>query len=119
MNAQTLVPVYTEPVTDRQRIERHLKDDPNREDLLKVIECESSFNLNAHNASDPNTGSYGLAQFQLGTYAHFAPKIGLEGIIDANNIAGNWQDQLKVMQYMFSEGLQHHWTCSKLTGIIN
>jgi hypothetical protein len=79
------------------------------EEMYKTIKCESSFNPKAWNKNDPNGGSKGICQFQPGTFAYYSKLAGIE-----NGDIWNVDHQLQTMAYMFSKGLQNHWSCYKM-----
>lgn len=72
---------------------------------LGVARCESGFNPIAINSKDPDGGSFGLYQFQLGTWNHFRTKYGIgDEIFNADN-------QIEVAIRMMSDGYYSRWTC--------
>ena len=71
--------------------------------MVAVVRCESNFNPLAHNKSDPNTGSYGIAQFQLNTF-YKNTKFENPDIWNANQ-------QLETMAQMWAIGEQGQWSC--------
>lgn len=77
-------------------------------ELSVVASCESSFNVNAHNPNDPDSGSYGLFQFQRNTFKLFSEELGKE--MDIHNP----EDQIELAAYAFSKGYQSHWTCWRI-----
>lgn len=76
------------------------------ETMTKVLDCESSFNPGAYNATDGHGGSRGIAQFQTTTFDTFAVKAGL---IDPN--VWSAEDSIHVMAYMFSIDKATAWSC--------
>lgn len=90
--------------------ERHGAD---AEQMMAVAICESGLNPEALNKNDPGTGSKGLFQFQDGTFYGHAAQMG----IDLPDI---WNDtqQIELAAWMFGRGLQFHWTCARMIGII-
>jgi soluble lytic murein transglycosylase-like protein len=76
------------------------------EKLLLIAKCESGFNQKA-------IGDHGLAigifQFHQQTWDSFSQKMGEELDIHSAN------DQAKLASWAFKNGLQSHWTCSKIT----
>lgn len=79
------------------------------EPLLVVSKCESSFNPQAINRNDPNGGSKGLMQFQQATFTTYATILQIP-VPDIWNV----EQQAQVSAYMFSQGLQSQWACSRL-----
>lgn len=77
-------------------------------EMYVVAKCESGFDPKAHNPADPNSGSYGIYQYQLGTFKSFAEEMGRE--MDVHDP----YDQIEVTAWAFSQGLQNHWTCYKM-----
>lgn len=77
-------------------------------DMITVMNCESGGNPKAYNGNDPNGGSFGLFQYQIGTFKGWAKELGEERDI--------WdvEAQIRLTAYAFSKGRQFHWTCSKL-----
>jgi len=67
------------------------------DDLVRVINCESSFNINAKN---PYSTASGIAQFIDSTWEHYC-----EGDKDSP------KNQLRCMGLMWSKGYQSHWEC--------
>jgi len=79
-----------------------------RDTIKKLIKCESSGNIYAHNEDDPNGGSFGILQYQIPTFQHFCvKKYGL------NNDIWNPDIQIECCAKMLSEGLINHWTCGR------
>ena len=100
MSAQELVDFYAD------------KWNVPREDLHKVVKCESNYRADAVNWSDSHKlskGSHGIAQFSQQTFEQYAKEMGREYTNPYNP-----KEALDVMGYMFSKGKQGHWTCSKL-----
>ena len=77
--------------------------------ILKIGECESSFNPKAHNTSDPNGGSRGVFQFQERTFYDYAKKYN----IDNPDIWNPFQ-QINLAIYMIRDGKIGLWSCSKM-----
>jgi hypothetical protein len=98
-------PVLT--IEERIRLEAK-KNNVDADSMIRVMNCESSGNPNAINHGDAEiTGkpSYGLFQFQPGTFYGWAKIIGETGdIMDVDA-------QIRVAAWAFSEGLQYHWSC--------
>lgn len=78
------------------------------DDLHKTIDCESGWNPKALNASDPEGGSRGIAQFQPSTFARFSTELGIE-----NPDIWNPYQAIEIMAYMFSIGQANRWSCFK------
>jgi len=78
------------------------------DDMRYVINCESGWNINAINSTDPNGGSFGILQFQKETFRHFSSVLGIDDA-DINNPF----QQIEVASYMWGNGLQNHWSCFK------
>ena len=79
---------------------------------LAVANCESRFNKDAWNKSDPNDGSKGVFQFQDKTFYGFAKIYNIEN----PNIWNPFQ-QINLAIYMMKDGLSYHWACyNKLYG---
>jgi soluble lytic murein transglycosylase-like protein len=78
----------------------------NEKDLTDVIRCESNFNPQAINKSDPNGGSHGISQFQTATFNSWSVKAGIE-----NGDPYNPDNAIQTMAYMFSKGQQSQWSC--------
>lgn len=74
-----------------------------------TIDCESQYNVRAHNKSDPYGGAFGVAQFLTPTFNKYAPLAGVE-----NPDIHNPEHQLQTMAYMFSIGEAKQWTCFRL-----
>jgi soluble lytic murein transglycosylase-like protein len=74
--------------------------------LRGTIKCESGFNPNAHNKSDPQGGAKGIAQYLQPTFNGFVRESGFTDmdVWDA-------EDSIKLTAWAFSRGYQHHWTC--------
>jgi len=72
----------------------------NYEELYKVVECESNWNVNA--VGDDGR-SFGLAQFLKTTFEE-----------ECNGDYYNSYDQLKCMGEMWDRGMQRRWTCYRL-----
>lgn len=75
------------------------------EDLIKVANCESGFNEDAHNKKDPNGGSFSFMQFQLPTFNSYAKKIGIDNPDIKNKV-----HVAETSSYMFSIGEGKQWT---------
>lgn len=73
----------------------------NEAQLLRVAQCESKFNLHAHNPS----GATGLFQFLPSTWRAWYPRAGAGGDIYSAN------DQARTAAYMFSVGEAGQWSC--------
>lgn len=71
--------------------------------MVATVRCESGFNPNAHNKSDPNGGSYGISQFQWNTFYKNA-KFENPDITDS-------RQQLETMAQMWARGQQGQWSC--------
>lgn len=76
----------------------------NYSELLAVINCESGFD----NSARGKAGEIGLAQFMPATWEFFNKLRGTK--LDITNP----YDQISMIVWSFSEGLQNHWTCYKL-----
>lgn len=74
----------------------------NRDQLIRVMYCESGARTNASNPS----GASGLFQFMPGTFKGNAKRINL---VDAN--IWNGEHQTQVAAYMFSIGQARQWSC--------
>ena len=80
-------------------------------DMHRVVSCESSYNYKAVNWQDSHRlskGSHGVAQYSKQTMLEYAKKMGKD-----YNDPYNPEQALDVMGYMFSKGLQYHWSCYK------
>ena len=80
-------------------------------DMHRVVACESSYNYRAVNWNDSHKlskGSHGVAQFSRQTLESYAKQMGKD-----YNDPYNPEQALDVMGYMFSKGLQYHWSCYK------
>lgn len=68
--------------------------------FMSTIRCESNF---YHEGVFGSHGEYGIAQFKRQTFYYYCP-------------TGDWYDpysQIGCMSYMWSIGLNFHWTCYK------
>lgn len=76
-----------------------------QEQLYGTIKCESNFNPDAYNKSDPQGGAKGIAQFLPPTFRRMSKEAGLT--LDV------WkaEDSIHLMAFGFSKGYQHEWTC--------
>lgn len=77
--------------------------------MHKVVACESTYNYRAVNWSDSHKlskGSHGVGQFSKETFAQYAMQMGKD-----YDDPYNPEQALDVMGYMFSKGLQRHWSC--------
>lgn len=81
----------------------------NGEDLKKVIQCESSYKVEA--VGDGGRAR-NLLQFHKPTFDLYSKKFGEE--LDYNS----GYDQIKLASWMWSKGLQYHWSCARIVGII-
>lgn len=82
--------------------------------VYDVIDCESSWNPNAHNSEDSHAsskGSHGLAQFSRDTIRHYGKEIGIN-----NADPYNPDHALQVMLYMWSKGQARQWSCARHLG---
>ena len=70
--------------------------------LYEVIQCESNWK---ETAVGDHGLAYGLAQFHEPTFDMFSKQMGME--LDYKSP----KDQILVMAWAFSKGLEHHWTC--------
>lgn len=77
--------------------------------LEKVMQCESN---GVQNIWGDKNHAYGVYQYWQGTWDTFSKEFGEK--LDRNSE----QDQIKLTAWAFSKGLQTHWTCSYLTGIL-
>jgi len=78
--------------------------------LVSVAECES--NLKHTNIYGDGGAAYGLYQYHKGTFDSFTKSSGL---------AGDYKDresQIQLTAWAFTKGLETHWTCARLVGII-
>ena len=73
--------------------------------MLKIGQCESGFDENAWNKSDPNGGSHGYMQFQTSTFYSYAKKLNIENPDIKDKV-----QQAQVSAYMFSIGEGKQWT---------
>lgn len=96
----TLVSIYIDQTASKMGL---------TDDFKSTLECESSLNPEAFNKNDPNGGSKGVAQFQDSTFAYYAKQMG-----KVNADVWNYKDSIDVAAYMFSKGLQNHWSCYKI-----
>ena len=88
------------------------KEGVNVQNALAVASCESRFNKDAWNKSDPNDGSKGIFQFQDKTFYGFSKKYNIE----SPDIWNPFQ-QINLAIYMMKDGLSYHWSCyNKLYG---
>lgn len=77
--------------------------------LVKTMQCESGFRYDAVNMADSHKlskGSWGAAQFSKETFKHYAKEMG-----EYYDDPMNPYQAFDVAGYMFSNGLQHNWTC--------
>lgn len=70
--------------------------------LLRIANCESTFNPRAYNPS----GATGLFQYKPATWASFSDRAGYSGASIYNVTA-----QANVTAWAFSNGLAYHWEC--------
>lgn len=80
--------------------------------MVKIANCESEFNITAHNKQDPEGGSIGLFQFQPSTFERYSKELGETLDIWSYN------DQAKVTAYMISKGQIGQWSCAKITRVL-
>lgn len=79
--------------------------------MSDVVECESGYKVTAFNGKDPNGGSYGVSQFQKGTFDWFTREMGIRDYDYRNPL-----HQLEVMAWAFDQGYASHWSCFKKLG---
>ncbi len=86
----------------------------NADVLKKVATCESTMNPQAVNYNDGGIGkhSIGILQFQESTFNSYSKKMGEE--LDYHSS----YDQVKVADYMVSQGQLRQWSCSRILGLI-
>ena len=85
----------------------------NEKEMRLVMNCESGGNPKAFNPHDPNSGSYGLFQYQKSTFEQFAKEIGeVRDIWDV-------EAQVRLTAYAFARGRQSHWSCYKKLSTFN
>lgn len=82
--------------------------------LGKIAQCESSTRMDIIHYNDGSKGShsYYLFQFKIGTWEHFTKMMGEDLNIDSA------YDQIKVANFMVSNGYAFHWSCAKITKVI-
>lgn len=72
--------------------------------MVAVAKCESGLR---HDGIYGDGGrAYGVAQFHRPTFEHFKVKAGMPELQYEK-----FEDQIILMAWMFSNGLQFHWTC--------
>lgn len=101
--AQETAPIAVVSLTTREEMEGYiLRESPEQgERIIKVIECESSFN---NEAIGDNGNSYGLIQIHRPSH----PELSLETI-------KNVQWELDYIISEFKAGNQNQWSCYRLT----
>ncbi len=75
------------------------------ERMAKIVKCESGYNLNKHNYSDPHGGSYGLFQINK-PWAKTAQQMGLD-IMKPD-------DNFKFAKVILDKQGLNAWSCNKL-----
>lgn len=76
--------------------------------MLYVANCESGFNPNAWNKSDPNGGSKGIFQYQTATFYN-----NIRSVLPASASADIWnaEQQIELTAFLFSKGKMTLWSC--------
>lgn len=99
-------------LSPKELIVKYAKDyDVDPDVLLAVALCESGikqFKADGsviHNPHDPNSGSWGIFQFQEATFFGWAKERGLD--YDINSTV----DQVEMTAWAFSQGRASHWSC--------
>jgi soluble lytic murein transglycosylase-like protein len=77
----------------------------NYDELYNVIQCESNWN---HRAVGDSGLAFSLAQFHKQTFNSFKEMAKMD--LDYYNPF----DQIELMVWSFSKGLQNHWTCHRI-----
>src|SRR3989344_576616 len=97
------------PVEMRMLVEEELRGHPHKEEILKVIECESGFDhLTQSQHKDPKgpnglENSWGLVQINL----DYNPKVNLGEAMD-------WKFSIEFIKKHFQEGNKEMWSCWKI-----
>jgi len=79
-----------------------------KDEMYRVMFCESRGDPFAWNKNDPNNGSKGLFQYQDRTFYYYAGKIGIE-----NPDIWDIEQQIKLTAWLFSQNKQSLWSCWK------
>ena len=78
--------------------------------MLKVAECESGYNPEAHNKNDPNGGSFGIYQYQIKTfYGSF--NSASKSLSFTEPDINNPHQQVELTAYLFARGKMGLWSC--------
>ena len=82
-------------------------------DMLRVAKCESDL-LQTKNGVivKGQAGELGIFQYMPSTFKWFSQMLGEELNINSK------YDQIRLTAFAFSKGLQRHWTCSRIVGIL-
>lgn len=107
----------TEPeviLTPKESIQFYaLKYGANKDELLKVANCESRFDPNAihYNDGGKNKHSVGIFQYQESTFNR------MEKVMGEDLDYYSWSDQVRLTAYMFANHpeVKTEWTCYRIT----
>lgn len=97
--------------TDRQELDDLVNQSEYPAIFTKLIGCESQWQNIARMDSN-HQFSYGILQFQKGTWEQFAP------LAHVSSTPMNPQGALEVASYMISHGELDRWSCAKITNLI-
>lgn len=102
------------PLTIEDIIKEYAEDyGVNPDVLLAVGMCESSLlqyrkdGSVVHNAADPNSGSWGIFQYQTKTWNGWVKERGIKADINNTN------DQIQMTAWAFGKNYQNNWSCYK------
>jgi soluble lytic murein transglycosylase-like protein len=109
---QPIEPVYAAEVKQppvcrgegREYVSCLLKGNPDKGELLAVMNCESGFNQKAVGKA----GEIGLGQFMPSTWRAFNTERKTD--LDIRSL----EDQVEMMEWAWKHGKQNHWTCYKM-----
>jgi hypothetical protein len=97
--------------TDKTELQQLVETSEYPQIFTKLIGCESQWQNIARMDSN-HQFSYGILQFQKGTWEQFAPLAGI------SSTPMNPAAAIQVASYMISEGQLHRWSCAHITGLL-
>ena len=97
--------------TDKTQLQQLVENSEYPQIFTKLIGCESQWQDIARMDSN-HQFSYGILQFQKGTWKEYAPLAGISST-PMNPVAA-----IQVASYMISIGQLYRWSCATITGLL-
>lgn len=102
-----------EPIQSVEQILANVPDERIRRILTDLVRCESSGRINVKVLDTNKEYSYGILQFQVGTFNSFGKKYKILSdsleMSETENLIYDPNLQIKIASKMIDEGLWYHW----------